>query len=401
MNKEEKLAKIEKILSRGIIKNIIPSEEEFKARLMSDDPLRIYIGADPTSNSLHLSHAKNFMLLEEFRQLGHKVFVLFGDTTACIGDPSDRNSARATLTREKARENVTDWVRQIKSIINFDDPINPAEVVLNSTWFDKMSATDLVELMSNSTVQRMLERDMFQKRIADSKPIHLHEFIYPMFQGYDSVALDVDVEICGTDQTFNALMGRTLVSRFKDKEKFVVCVNLMEDPITGELMSKTEGVGVFLNLDAPGMFGRIMSLPDQMIEPILINDTRISLEDIAALNIKDNPRNAKIFAATEVVSIFFGRDAAENARQIFLDTFSNKTFPEDAPVIEIESGNITALDLLKLCKSDSNSELRRLLKQGAVNLNGERITEESGELLIDSEAQLKVGKRGFFRIKVK
>lgn len=401
MDKNEKLTKIEKILSRGVIKNIMPSEEEFKARLMSDEPMRIYIGADPTSNSLHLSHAKNFMLLEEFRQLGHKVFVLFGDTTACIGDPSDRNSARATLTRERARENVKDWVRQIKNIINFDDPDNPAEVVLNSTWFDKMSATDLVELLSNTTVQRMLERDMFQKRIADNKPIHLHEFVYPMFQGYDSVALDVDVEICGTDQTFNALMGRTLLNRLKGKEKFVVCVNLMEDPITGELMSKTTGTGVFLNLDAPGMFGKIMALPDQMIEPILINDTRISFEDIAALNIKDNPRDAKIFTATEVVSIFFGRDAGENARQAFLETFSNKAFPEDAPCIEIESGNITALDLLKLCKSDSNSELRRLLKQGAVNLNGERITEENSELLIDGEAQLKVGKRGFFRIKVK
>lgn len=401
MDKSEKLARIEKILSRGVIKNIMPSEEEFKARLMSDEPLRIYIGADPTSNSLHLSHAKNFMLLEEFRQLGHKVFVLFGDTTACIGDPSDRNSARATLTREKARENVKDWVRQIKSIINFDDPVNPAEVVLNSTWFDNMKATDLVELLSNTTVQRMLERDMFQKRIAENRPIHLHEFIYPMFQGYDSVALDVDVEICGMDQTFNALMGRNLVRRYRDKEKFVVCVNLMEDPITGELMSKSNGTGVFLNLDAPGMFGKIMALPDQMIEPILINNTRIPLEEIEAMNIKDNPRNAKIFTATEVVSIFFNREAGEAARQAFLDTFSNKAFPEDAPCIEIDSNKIAVFALLKLCKNESNSEFRRLLKQGAVNLNGEKITNENAELVIDGEAQLKIGKRGFFRIKVK
>lgn len=401
MEKKEKLARIEKILSRGVIKNIMPSEEEFKARLLSDEPMRFYIGADPTSNSLHLSHAKNFMLLEEFRQLGHKVFVLFGDLTACIGDPSDRNSARARLTREQARKNVEDWVRQIRPIINFDDPMNPAEVVLNSTWFDKMSVTDLIDLLSNSTVQRMLERDMFQKRLSENRPIHLHEFIYPMFQGFDSVALDVDVEICGLDQTFNALMGRTLVKRFKDKEKFVVCVNLMENPVTGELMSKSNGTGVFLNIDAQTMFGQIMALPDEMIELILINNTRISLEEIEALDIKNHPRDAKIFTATEVVRIFHGQEAADNAKQTFLETFSNKTFPADAPVIEIETPEIQVLELLKKCKNESNSELRRLVKQGAVSADGKKITDETSILEVKQGLQLKVGKRGFFLIKSK
>lgn len=401
MEKKEKLARIEKILSRGVIKNIMPSEEEFKARLLSDEPMRFYIGADPTSNSLHLSHAKNFILLEEFRQLGHKVFVLFGDLTACIGDPSDRNSARARLTREQARKNVEDWVRQIRPIINFDDPMNPAEVVLNSTWFDKMSVTDLIDLLSNSTVQRMLERDMFQKRLSENRPIHLHEFIYPMFQGFDSVALDVDVEICGLDQTFNALMGRTLVKRFKDKEKFVVCVNLMENPVTGELMSKSNGTGVFLNIDAQTMFGQIMALPDEMIELILINNTRISLEEIEALDIKNHPRDAKIFTATEVVKIFHGQEAADNAKQTFLETFSNKTFPADAPVIEIETPEIQVLELLKKCKNESNSELRRLVKQGAVSADGKKITDETSILEVKQGLQLKVGKRGFFSIKSK
>ena len=401
MEKKEKLARIEKILSRGVIKNIMPSEEEFKASLLSDEPMRFYIGADPTSNSLHLSHAKNFMLLEEFRQLGHKVFVLFGDLTACIGDPSDRNSARARLTREQARKNVEDWVRQIRPIINFDDSENPAEVVLNSTWFDKMSVTDLIDLLSNSTVQRMLERDMFQKRLSENRPIHLHEFIYPMFQGFDSVALDVDVEICGLDQTFNALMGRTLVKRFKDKEKFVVCVNLMENPVTGELMSKSNGTGVFLNIDAQTMFGQIMALPDEMIELILINNTRISLEEIEALDIKNHPRDAKIFTATEVVRIFHGQEAADNAKQTFLETFSNKTFPADAPVIEIETPEIQVLELLKKCKNESNSELRRLVKQGAVSADGKKITDETSILEVKQELQLKIGKRGFFLIKSK
>lgn len=397
----DKREKVEAILARGIIQNIMPSEEQFKARLLSDKPMRFYIGADPTSSSLHLSHAKNFMLLEEFRQLGHKVFVLFGDLTACIGDPSDRNSARARLTREQARKNVEDWVRQISPIINFNDPVNPAEVVLNSTWFDNMSVTKLIDLLSTSTVQRMLERDMFQKRLSENRPIHLHEFIYPMFQGFDSVALDVDVEICGLDQTFNALMGRTLVRRFLNKEKFVVCVNLMENPVTGELMSKSNGTGVFLNTDAQTMFGQIMALPDEMTELILVNNTRIPLEDIKALDIKNNPRDAKIFAATEVVRIFHGQEAAASAKKSFLDTFSNKVFPADAPLIEVNVREIRLLDLLKQCKNVSGSELRRLVKQGAVSANGTKLTDENALVAVSGELQLKVGKRDFFLIKSK
>lgn len=391
---------IQKILSRGIIKKILPSEEEFIALLLSGKKLKFYVGADPTSNSLHLSHAKNFMLMEEFRQLGHEVFVLFGDMTACIGDPSDRNSARARLTREQARENVNDWVRQIRPIINFDDPINPAKVVLNSSWFDKISLTDFIELLSNTTVQRMLERDMFEKRIAEGKPIHLHEFIYPMFQGYDSVALDVDVELCGMDQTFNALMGRQLVKKYNDKEKFIVCVNLMENPKTGELMSKSNGTGVFLNSDASDMFGKIMSLPDEMIKVLLVNNTRIPLEDIESLNIEGNPRDAKIFTATEIVKIFHGEEKAEQIKDFFLNTFSNKNFPEDAPVISVGQPELKLFDLLKKCKPESsNSEIRRLIQQGAVTVNGNKQTDENLLLVLTDEQQLKVGKRGFFLVK--
>lgn len=201
---------IDEILNRGIIVNILPSREEFKQRLLNEK-LRFFIGADPTNTSLHLSHAKNFMLLEEFRKLGHEVFVLFGDFTACIGDPSDRNSARARLTPEQVHEFSADWVRQISPIINFNDAKNPAHVVFNGDWLNKLTMRDLINLASNTTVQHLIERDMFQKRLAENKPIHLHEFLYPLFQGFDSVALNADVELCGIDQTFNALMGRTLL----------------------------------------------------------------------------------------------------------------------------------------------------------------------------------------------
>ena len=393
--------KIENILDRGIIKQILPSRDEFIEALTSGKQLKFYIGADPTGNSLHLSHAKNFMLLEEFRQLGHKVYVLFGDFTACIGDPSDRTSARTTLTREQARKNAQSWVDQIKRIINFDDPVNPAEVVFNSAWHDKFLPAELMGLFSNATVQRMIERDMFQKRIAENRPIFLNEFLYPMFQGYDSVALDVDVELCGTDQIFNALTGRELIKRYSAKEKFVVAVGLMENPVTGELMSKSNNTGVFLGTDPDTMFGQIMSLPDEMIEVLLINDTRVPLEVIEKLDIENKPMEAKLFTAREITRIFYGQEA-DVAYKKFIDTFRNKSFPDDAPLVLIPYDQITLLDLVIEClKEKSKSEIKRLISQKAVSINDVKVCDEKQQftLLSTKDLQIKVGKKNFYRVR--
>ncbi len=402
MNQQEKEQKVEDLLSRGVIKEILPTTAKFKKALLGDKPLKFYIGADTTGDSLHLSHAKNFMLLEEFRQLGHKVYVLFGDLTACIGDPTDKDSARAKLTREDARNNAKSWVEQIKPIINFNDPENPAEVVFNSTWFDNFTVTELLELLSNATVQQMLERDMFEKRIKENKPIFLHEFLYPMFQGYDSVALDVDVELCGTDQIFNALSGRKLQKTINSKEKFIVAVNLMENPKTGALMSKTNGTGVFLGTDANTMFGQIMSQPDEMIKVLLVNNTRISLEDIEDLNINQNPRDAKIFTAVEIVKAFHGEEAANQAKEHFMNTFSKRSFPIDAPLFKASTSPISLLTLLKEFKpQSSNNEIRRLVKQNAISIDGGKHNNENEMIDIPSEEakalQVKMGKKSFFR----
>ncbi len=395
------ISRINSILDRGIVKQILPSREEFVRALISGKQLKFYIGADPTGNALHLSHAKNFMLLEEFRQLGHKVYVLFGDFTACIGDPSDRTSARTTLTREQARVNAQNWVNQIKRIINFDDPINPAEVVFNSTWHDKFSPADLMGLFSNASVQRMIERDMFQKRLAENRPIFLNEFLYPMFQGYDSVALDVDVELCGTDQIFNALTGRDLVRRYRGKDKYVVAVGLMENPITGELMSKSNNTGVFLGTDASTMFGQIMALPDEMIEVILINDTRVTLEEIKTLDITNKPMEAKLFAAREVTRIFYGEEA-DSAYEKFVETFRNRSFPADAPVVLMDCDECSLIDLISKClTSKSKSEIRRLISQSAVTINGEKCGDDKVLVLIPSKdfLEVKIGKKNFFKVK--
>jgi len=389
---------IDEILDRGVIVDILPSREEFKQKLLNEK-LRFFIGADPTNTSLHLSHAKNFMLMEEFRKLGHEVIVLFGDFTACIGDPSDRNSARARLTPEQVHEFSADWVRQISPIINFDDPENPAKVVFNGDWLNKLSMRDLIELASNTTVQHLLERDMFQKRLSENRPIHLHEFLYPIFQGFDSVALDADVELCGIDQTFNALMGRTLLKKLRNKEKFVICNNLMENPVTGELMSKSRGTGVFLNTDANTMFAQIMAQPDEMIRILLINNTRIPLDQIDAIDIENNPMKAKLCAAQKIVEIFHGKDAALGALEHFRNTFSNKVFPENAPEFTTDKPELSAIEILQIGMSGtSKTELRRLIDQKAVTINETKANDMNTVFDTNNSLLVRVGKKIFFKI---
>lgn len=388
---------IDEILDRDVIVDILPSREEFKQRLLNEK-LRFFIGADPTNASLHLSHAKNFMLLEEFRKLGHEVFVLFGDFTACIGDPSDRNSARARLTPEQVHEFSKDWVQQISPLIDFNDADNPAHVVFNGDWLNKLSMRDLIELASNTTVQHMLERDMFQKRMAENRPIHIHEFLYPIFQGFDSVALDADVELCGVDQTFNALMGRTLLKKLKNKEKFIVCNNLMENPITGELMSKSRGTGVFLNTDANTMFGQIMAQPDEMIRIFLINNTRVPLDEIDALDIENNPMNAKLFTARKIVEIFHGADVANSALEHFKNTFSNKVFPENAPEFTTDKSELSVMEILQIgMPTESKGELRRLVLQNAVTINDAKVVDINQVLATDETLFVRVGRKTFFK----
>src|SRR3989344_3697024 len=262
------------------------------------------------------------MFLEEFRKLGHEVIVLVGDFTAQIGDPADKTAARVQLSEAEVKKNFKSWISQIKPLMNFKDRHNPPKIKYNSEWLSKMSWKDELLLASNLTVQRMLERDMFQKRIKNDNPIYLHEFQYPLMQGYDSVAMDVDVELCGTDQIFNALVGRTLLKKLKNKNKFVVAVNLMENPKTGELMSKSRGTGVFLSSSPNEMFGAIMAQPDEMTEVLLVNVTRIPLvekEKILGLG----PRNAKMYVARDIVKRFYGEKSADKAKQEWEGVFSS------------------------------------------------------------------------------
>lgn len=397
---DKKLEKqIDEILNRGTIVEILPSKEEFKQKLLSGEKLRFYIGFDATASTLHLSHAKNFMLLEKFRKLGHEVIVLFGDFTARIGDPTGESSARKQLSREEVLHNADRWKEMIAPLMDFDNKENPPKIKYNHDWLSKLNFEDIINLASNLTVQQMLERDMFEKRMDAGKPIYLHEFLYPLMQGYDSVAMDVDVEVCGTDQIFNALTGRTLLKKLKDKNKFVVAVTLMENPKTGELMSKSKGTGIFLDTNANDKFGQIMSQPDEMIEILFINCTLLSLTEIEEI-MKANPRDAKLRLAGEIVAIYHGEEAASEARDYFIDTFSKKEIPLDVAEFEIRGDAMKLIEILVQSKNATSlGDARRKIEQGGVSINDEKITDT--QMMVTKEFNgkvLKIGKMGFVKI---
>jgi len=387
---------IDKILNRGVVVDAIPSLKEFREKLLSGDKLRFYIGADPTSSSLHLSHAKNYMLLEEFRKLGHEVIVLIGDFTARIGDPTGNIATRKQLSREDVVKNVETWLDQLGPLMDFKAKENPPRILYNNEWFSKMEIKELVEVASNLTVQQLLERDMFEKRMKQGKPIFLHEFLYPLLQGYDSVKMDVDVEMCGTDQIFNALVGRALLKKLGNKEKFVLVVNLMENPKTKELMSKTRGFGVFLDLPPIEMFGAIMAQPDEMIELFLVNNTRLSLEEIKRIKETDNPKDAKMVTAFEVVKIFCGKKEAKKARDSFEKVFQKKELPDEVEEVSIKKGDDLKEWLLSNKYVSSSGEYRRLVNDGAIEFDREVIKDVHYK--IEKSGVVRIGKKKFVKL---
>jgi tyrosyl-tRNA synthetase len=403
-SKAEKIDRkqIEALFARGTVVEVLPTRDALIDFLLSGKKMRIYIGVDPTGPSLHLGHAKNLIFLEELRQLGHEVILLIGDFTARIGDPTDKSATRKQLSAEDVKKNVAGWLKQTKPIMNFDDKTNPAKVMYNSTWLSKLSFADVVELASNFTVQQMLERDMFAKRLKEQSPIHIHEFMYPLMQGYDSVAMDVDAELCGTDQIFNALAGRTLLKRLEDKEKLVIVLNLVANPKTGELMSKSNGTGVFLDLSPNDLYGAIMALPDPMLEPLFVNCTRIPLDQKEIL-MSSGPRNAKAKIAFDIVRRFHGEVLARSAEEAFEKTFAKGGVPDDVSEIKIDGSTLVDV-LIKAKVVPSKTEWRRLVGDGAVSIIGDAKQGGVGEKVSDvnfaptETTILKIGKRRFVKV---
>ena len=394
--------KIEEILNRSI-QNILPSKDNLKKELLSGRKLRIYIGADATGTKLHIGHATNFMILERLRRLGHEVIILFGDFTAMIGDPSGKDKMRVSLTKNDIKRNLKTWKEQVRKIVKISHFNNGAKIVKNSKWLSKMNFADVVKLASNFTVQQMIERDMFQKRLKEKKPIFLHEFFYPLMQGQDSVALNVDVEIGGNDQTFNMLAGRTLQKIARNKEKFVISTTLLINPKTGKkLMNKSEGVIIGLNDEYNDMFGKVMTLPDEAIIQVFIDCTYISMEEIneirRQLEVGMNPRDAKIKLAKEIVKIYHNEEKAKKAEQNFIQTFQKGGLPENLEEIKTENGKSLAEFLVENKIVSSKSDFRRLVAEGAVSnaISGEKIIDSNFK--INDNITLKVGKKRFIKI---
>lgn len=393
--------KIEEFLNRGI-ENFYPDRETVKKALMSGRRLRVYCGFDPTAEALHIGHGIQIRKLEKMRQLGHEVIFLYGGFTAMIGDPTDKTQARKVLTAAQVRKNARGWKEQIKNIIDTKKIIFKN----NYSWLSKLKFTDIIELTSLFTVQQMLAREMFQKRLTEGKDLYLNELMYPLMQAYDSVDMDVDMEIGGNDQMFNMLAGRTLMKKIKNKEKLVITTKLLEDP-TGKKMGKTEGNAIFLTDSAEDMFGKIMSWPDTIITLAMNILTDLSMAEIKEWENKlaqgINPRDAKMALAYEVVKIYKGETEANKGKDNFIRVFQEKEKPLEIPEIKIDySGEeIGVLDLfVKAGLTASNSEGRRLINEKALKINDQLVTTPDYKVkLSEAELLLQRGKRQFAKVK--
>lgn len=397
-NMIEKEKQIDELLSRSIFQ-VLPSKEALRGVLVSGKKLRIYVGADATGPQLHIGHATNFMILEKLRQLGHQVIVLFGDFTAMLGDPTEKLATRKRLSREEVNANISTWKDQVSKLLDFSDVENPAIIRQNSEWLSKMNLSDVIDLASHFTVQQMLERDMFEKRMEEGKPIYLNEFLYPLLQGYDSVALDVDVEMGGSDQIFNMLAGRTLQRDFHQKEKFVVATTLLENPVTGKkLMSKSEGGFVALNDTPNDMFGKIMALPDEVIRQVFVDCSFLSLEEIESIPISQSPRDAKLRLGREIVKIYHGEDASRAAEEYFVSTFSKREIPNDICEVKL-TGEMSLLDfLVQEGFATSRGDARRKIEQGGVEVDGVKVLDRDFTLTNTGKSSIvKCGKKDFAR----
>jgi tyrosyl-tRNA synthetase len=392
---------IDELLTRSV-KEILPTREALREQLISGKKLRIYIGTDATGTSLHLGHATNYIILEKFRKLGHEVIFLIGDFTSRIGDPTDKSAARVQLTREQVVENVKTWINQIRPIVDIDNTDNPVRVLYNHDWLSKLSFEEVLNLASNFTVQQMIERDMFQKRLEENKPIHLHEFFYPLMQGYDSVAMDVDIEMCGNDQKFNALAGRTLQKKINNKEKFVFITTLLENPKTGEkMMSKSAGTGVFLDFSPDDMFGGIMAQPDENMKQLFIDCTLLSLSEIDEILAGDNPKENKLQLAFEITKIYHGDTKATDAQTNWENTFSKGGLPDVIPEINSESGMLLSELLVEHKYLKSKTEFRQLTDEGGVKIISEDLSEKKitdFQYKVSETVVLKVGKKKFVKV---
>lgn len=389
--------KINELLTRGV-EHIYPKKEFLESRLNSGDRLTLYTGYDPTAPTLHIGHGITMLKLRQFQELGHKVIMLIGDFTGMIGDPAGKTSARQPLTREQVLENCKLYQEQASAILDFSGD-NPVEVKYNSEWLAKMNFADVLELTSHFTVPQLLERDMFQERLSSGGTVYLHEFLYPVMQGYDSVAMDVDGEVGGNDQTFNMLAGRDLLKELKQKEKFVLTGKLLTDSL-GKKMGKSEGNMIAFSDTPEDMFGKIMTWTDGMILSGFELCTKVSFDEIKKMK-KEldggiNPRDLKLSLAYEITKTFLGEESAKVGQEYFARVIQHKDKPTEIPELKPSKYDVISV-LVEGGLVSSVSEARRAVEQGGVKVNDEKI--DSIERQVKTGDIVQKGKRFFVKIK--
>ncbi len=389
------------IIKRGCDELLV--EEELKQRLSTGLPLRIKAGFDPTAPDLHLGHTVLLNKMRQLQDLGHHVLFLIGDFTGMIGDPSGKNATRPPLTQKQVAENAISYTDQVFKILRSDQ----TEVVFNSKWMNKLNATDLIKLAATHTVARMLERDDFGKRYQSNQPIAIHELLYPLIQAYDSVMLKADIELGGTDQKFNLLMGRELQKHFDQPPQCILTMPLLEGLDGVNKMSKSMGNYIGIDESAEEIFGKLMSTSDELMWRYI---ELLSFESLDTINLWKqeveqgrNPRDIKVMFAKEVVARFHSERDAEAALTNFEARFKHGALPEDMPEenLHAEGDGLTITKILKQTGlTASTTEALRMVEQGGVKLNGEKISDKNLKIKRGTTAVVQVGKRKFSKVKI-
>jgi len=382
------------IIKRGVVEII--EEEELLKKLKEGRSLRIKAGFDPTAPDLHLGHTVLLQKLRQFQQLGHEVYFVIGDFTAMIGDPTGRSETRPPLSREEVLENAKTYEHQVFKIL---DP-EKTNIVFNSTWLSGLGTEGIIKLAGKYTVARMLERDDFSKRFKEGIPIYIHEFIYPLLQGYDSVFLKADVELGGTDQKFNLLVGRDLQRAFGQEPQVCITLPLLVGLDGVRKMSKSYQNYVAIQEEPESMFGKIMSISDDLMWDYYTLLTDYTEEEIEDFKKNLHPMDAKKKLAHFIVERFHGKEQADKALEFFVKTFSEREFPEDAPIIEVPYGlKRRAYELLfELGIESSKNSARRVVEGGGLRINGTKVEDPNQEIEIKEELRLQVGKKRFYRV---
>jgi tyrosyl-tRNA synthetase len=388
---------IEEVLTRRVDK-VLPTKEGL-AQLMRKRKIRLYQGFDPTGSRLHLGHSIGLRKLMDFANLGHEVVFLFGTGTVLVGDPSLRDSARKAITQKEIEKNIKDWKRQASPLVDF----KKVTIKQNGDWLLPLTLKDIIGIASNISAAQLFKRDMFQRRLSRGDTVWYHETMYPLLQGYDSVALDVDLEVGGTDQEFNMLVGRDLQQKMRKKEKYILTTPMILGT-DGKQMSKSSGNCVWLDDTPANMFGKIMSMPDSQTVPYLTLVTNLPLSRVAdiesAVQSKEmHPMEAKRLCAWEVVKDFHSRNAADKAAEEFRELFHEGKLPSNIPTVVVKAKELAPVDLLCSAKlASSKSDARRLIKQGGVKIDGLVLKDGGAPMHIQKGMLIQVGKRKYAKI---